>query len=225
MTNSIFFTGTDTEVGKTVVSMIMVHTLVERGYRVAAMKPVASGCTRTIDGLRNDDALKLIASSNIDLAYEQVNPYAFEPAIAPHLAAREVGTEIKLDHIRRSFRALARTADWIVVEGVGGWLVPLGKHFSVADLAAKLGGYVILVVAIRLGCINHALLSIESMQKSGVHLIAWIANMCHAQSDRAEENIATLEDLIPVPRMATVPFLPAPGRANKICFNLDLLNL
>ena len=225
MAKCIFVTGTDTEIGKTVVTVIMIKSLIARGFRVAALKPVASGCVRTKEGLRNDDALKLMAASNVALSYEQVNPYAFEPAIAPHLAAQEVGTEIKLDRIVHSFQQIASDADWVVVEGVGGWRVPLGDHFNVADLASALGGSVVLVVGIRLGCINHALLSAESIQGKGVHLLAWVANILRADSERVGGNIATLDSLITAPRLATVPFLADLSQANKINFNTDLLHL
>lgn len=225
MANSIFITGTDTEIGKTVVTVIIMQNLVARGYRVAGMKPVASGCVWTREGLRSEDAVRLIAAGNVEASYEQVNPYAFEPAIAPHLAAQEAGTEIRLDHIQRPFDALSKKADWVVVEGVGGWRVPLADNFSVADLAGEMGGSVVLVVGIRLGCINHALLSVESIQNQDVHLVAWVANICHADGDRMEDNIATLNELIPVPRLATIPFLHTPSQVNRICLNLDLLLL
>lgn len=203
----------------------MIRNLIALGYKVAAMKPVASGCAVTYEGLRSDDALKLSAASNVDASYEEVNPYAFEPAIAPHLAAQETCTEVSLEKIERRFNTLSDKADWVVVEGVGGWQVPLAKNISVADLALELGGRVILVVGIRLGCINHALLSVESIQNKGALLGAWIANRCYQNTERVEENIATLDTLIDAPRLATVPFLHTDQQINRIHFDLDALNL
>lgn len=222
---TLFVTGTDTEIGKTVVSVILMRNLVAMGYRVAGMKPVASGCTQTPEGLRSDDALELIAARNVEAPYELVNPYAFEPAIAPHLAAQDAGTEILLDKIMHCFQALSQTADYVVVEGVGGWQVPLGNGFMVADLAGELRGGVVLTVGVRLGCINHALLTAESIQNSGAQLSGWIANICHKQTDRIDEIVATLDRLIPAPRLGTIPFLSAPAEINKIFLNLDLLHL
>ena len=225
LADSVFITGTDTEIGKTVVAAAIIRNLAARDYKVVGMKPVASGCERTSKGLRNDDALKLMANSNVEATYDEVNPYAFEPAIAPHLAAREVGIEISPDHIRHGFDTLSRKADWVVVEGVGGWRVPLANDFSVADLAQELAGSVILVVGIRLGCINHALLSVESILNKGAHLCAWVANRCDRDVARAEDNIATLDALLPIPLLATIPFIHDPGDMNRIRLNVDLLHL
>ncbi len=172
----IFVTGTDTGIGKTVVSLGLMQALQDQGLTVAGMKPVSAGCEQTAAGLRNDDAVLLQQQSSITLEYAAVNPYAFEPAIAPHLAARAAGVEIDLDVILTAYRALAARVDCVVVEGVGGWRVPLNERASVADLAAALGLDVCLVVGLRLGCLNHALLSAASIEAAGCHLAGWVAN-------------------------------------------------
>ena len=171
-----FITGTDTGIGKTVVTLGLMRWLQDRGRRVAAMKPVASGCERTPQGLRNEDALQLQQQASMPLDYDVVNPYAFEPPIAPHIAASQAGVQIELDIIRQGVRLLAEHADLVCVEGVGGWLVPLNGEESVADLAVSLGLGVVLVVGMRLGCLNHALLTAQAIQASGASLAGWVAN-------------------------------------------------
>jgi len=196
----LFVTGTDTAVGKTVVSTGIVHVLIARGLRVAAMKPVASGGRRSPHGLRNDDALQLMAAATIRADYAQVNPYCFEPPIAPHLAAAEAGVVIEVEPILRAAAALATQAEVLVVEGVGGWCVPLSKTFDIPALARGLGLPVVLVVDLRLGCLNHARLSAESIMVGGCRLAGWIGNRLTAQPmDRQADNVATLKRLLPVP--------------------------
>ena len=157
------------------------------------MKPVASGCSNTADGLRNDDAERLQASSSVEIDYQDVNPYAFEPAVAPHLAAHAVGVTIDLDKIHTHYQRLCAKADWVVVEGVGGWLVPLNDEATIADLARILGLPIILVVAIRLGCLNHALLTVEAIKQAGLPLAGWIANRLADHGELVKENIAPLD--------------------------------
>lgn len=204
-TPGYFITGTDTGVGKTVVTLGLMQWLQDRGLRVVAMKPVASGCERSADGLRNADALQLQQQASIQLPYEQVNPYAFEPAIAPHLAAAGTGTRIEPATITAGARALLGNADRICVEGVGGWLVPLNERDSVADLAVGLGLEVVLVVAIRLGCLNHALLTARAIESTGLTLAGWVANQLPPSPDFAEQNIAALETRLAAPLLGTVP--------------------
>jgi dethiobiotin synthetase len=203
-----FITGTDTGVGKTVVTLGLMQRLQGQGRRVVAMKPVASGCRRTGQGLRNADALLLQQQGSLPLEYSQVNPYAFEPAIAPHLAAAETGVRIELDAIMRGFERLAAQADLIFVEGIGGWLVPLNEVQTVADLAADLGLGIILVVGIRLGCLNHALLTQAAIAGAGLRLAGWVANHPSPGCERAGENIRALQSRITAPLLGTVPFLP-----------------
>ncbi|MGH8129189.1 MAG: dethiobiotin synthase [Gammaproteobacteria bacterium] len=216
-----FVTGTDTEIGKTVVSAGIVQALVARGRRVAAMKPVASGSASTPDGLRNGDALHLINAANVAADYATVNPYCFEPSIAPHLAAAEAGVEIRLERILESARMLATGADAIVVEGVGGWQVPLGTDFGVPELARGLGLPVVLVVGLRLGGINHARLSAESIRAAGCRLAGWIGNAPAAQPmSREADNIATLKSLLPAPCWGIVPYLD-PASPQAVAAHLD----
>jgi dethiobiotin synthetase len=166
----LFVAGTDTDVGKTRISVALMQLLAASGMRVAAMKPVASGCELTTQGLRNDDALQLIEQATVALPYEVVNPYAFEPAIAPHIAAEQVDTQIEMAVIQQQFDAIKQQADGIIVEGAGGWLVPIGGGQTLADVAVSLDLPVVLVVGIRLGCINHALLTVEAIKRSGLPL-------------------------------------------------------
>ncbi len=204
----LFVTGTDTEVGKTVVSAGIAAALAARGLRVAAMKPVASGSERTPEGLRNGDALHLIAAANVANDYALVNPYCFEPPIAPHLAAAEAGIAIEPAAILRAAEVLAANADALVVEGVGGWQVPLAEGFGVPDLARHLGLPVVLVVGLRLGCINHARLSVASIRAGGHRLVGWVGNDVDGEPMlRRGENTATLHRLLPVPCLGIVPHL------------------
>ena len=203
-----FVTGTDTGVGKTVVTLGLMRRLQDRGRRVVAMKPVASGCRRTAQGLRHDDALRLQQQASLPLEYHEVNPYAFELAIAPHLAAAEAGERIGLAAIRSGFKRLAAQADQVCVEGIGGWLVPLNDTQTVADLAAELELGIILVVGIRLGCLNHALLTQAAIDGAGLELAGWVANQPSPGGERAGENIAALRSRLAAPLLGTVPFLP-----------------
>lgn len=171
-----FVTGTDTGVGKTWVSQALLRSLADAGQRVVGMKPVASGCSVTPAGLRSDDAESLMAAANVAADYADVNPYAFEPPTAPSLAAHAVGMEIRFDVIREHYRRLAARADLVIVEGVGGWLAPLSATATVADLAVFLDLPVILVVGLRLGAVNHALLTEMAIQAHGCRLAGWIAN-------------------------------------------------
>ncbi|MFA7388189.1 MAG: dethiobiotin synthase [Thiohalobacteraceae bacterium] len=203
-----FVTGTDTGVGKTFVSELLIYRLRGTHARVAGFKPVASGCVATPLGPRNADALTLQRASSIELSYAQVNPYAFAAPIAPHLAAAEAGVTIDLDAIERAIVAV--TADRVVVEGVGGWLAPLGTDIAVADLARSLGLPVILVVGMRLGCINHALLSMESIRRYGLPVAGWVANSIDPGMERVDANISALRDRLDAPLLCDLPWCPNP---------------
>ncbi len=217
-----FVTGTDTEIGKTCVSTGLLAGLAQRGLKCVGMKPVASGCAKSVTGLRNDDAERLLASSSVSIDYEDVNPYAFEPAVAPHLAAQALGITIDLNRIQTHFQQLCATADWVVVEGVGGWLVPLNDEATVADLARLLGLPVILVVAIRLGCLNHALLTVESIKRTGLPLAGWVANQLNDEGALVQENIATLKRRIDVPLLGHLPCLSADPAPSQVAMHLQL---
>lgn len=206
----VFVTGTDTGVGKTWVSLGLMAALQAQSFSVVGMKPVSAGCERTPDGLRNDDALLLQRQSSVAHSYEHVNPVAFEPPIAPHIAAAEVGARIDFARIERAFELLAASADACVVEGAGGWLVPLSRRTHIADLAERLKLPVVLVVAIRLGCLNHALLTVESIERRGLPLLGWVANLIDPATARAEENIEALVRRISAPHLATVEYRPEP---------------
>ena len=207
MGTGFFVTGTDTEVGKTVVATALVRGFVAQGLRVAVMKPVASGSQHTAAGLRNEDALALMLASNVAAPYDRVNPYCFEPAISPHIAADEAGVRIELDHIRTNFDALAAFSDLVVVEGAGGWLAPVGPSTSMSDLARALELPAILVVGVRLGCINHALLSKLAIESHGTTFAGWIANTVDAAMPRRKENLETLAHGLGAPALAIVPRL------------------
>lgn len=206
MIKGFFITGTDTDVGKTVVSAGLLNALGQTGRRTAAMKPVASGCDKTADGLRNADAEILRATATLKQPYERVNPYAFLPPIAPHIAARQAGVDIDIPTIVSAYKKLALEADMLVVEGVGGWKVPLNGAETTADLAKALRLPVILVVAIRLGCLSHALLTAESIAAAGLPLRAWVAN-CHATDIAERDIIQTLNGRLGVPLLGTLPRL------------------
>jgi dethiobiotin synthetase len=204
---SFFVTGTDTGVGKTVVSTALTRALVARGLRVAVMKPIASGSDPTPRGLRNSDALTLMAAANVPAPYEVVNPYCFHPPISPHIAAREAGVAIDLTLLRSRFDSLAAASDCVIVEGAGGWLAPISDTAAMADLAAALALPVLLVAGLRLGCLNHALLTRESMSARGVAFTGWVANAIDPHFERPGENLATLTARLGEPPLACVPFL------------------
>lgn len=209
----LFVTGTDTDCGKTEISLGLMAAWQARGDRVLGMKPVASGCLAAADGPRSADALRLQAQGSSDAPYGLVNPYAFVPPIAPHIAAGQAGVEIDLRTIERAYRALAEESDLVVVEGVGGWRVPLGTAHSVSDIPLALGLPVLLVVGFRLGCINHALLTVESIRARGCHLAGWVANGIDPTMQASEENMATLAALIGTACIGVVPWLDPPEPA------------
>jgi dethiobiotin synthetase len=204
MSRTVFVTGTDTGVGKTLVSQALLQRLRAEGYSAAGFKPVASGARRTAAGLRNDDALLLQAASTPGLDYAEVNPCCFEPPIAPHLAARAAGVAIDLPMLDRAHRHLAAGHDWVVAEGAGGWLVPLDQERTFADWVGQHRWPVVLVVGMRLGCLNHALLSAEAI-RSRAPLLGWVANVPPPVPDRLQDNIDTLRQRLPAPLLATVP--------------------
>ncbi len=213
----VFVTGTDTEVGKTRITTGLMAVLQQQGLKAAGMKPVASGCDWVAGQWQNEDALAMIAQSNVSLPYSVVNPYAFEPAIAPHIAASRVNNEVSISEIKQQFEQIKSEADAVVVEGAGGWLVPLNQTETMADLAVALDLPVVLVVVIKLGCINHALLSIESIQQRGLRIAGWVANHLDAQHESAEI-IDTLKQHIAAPCLGVVPkLLDGQSAADFLC--------
>ncbi|HYA38802.1 MAG TPA: dethiobiotin synthase [Candidatus Methylomirabilis sp.] len=217
MSGGWFITGTDTGVGKTRVAERLLRALVRQKLQAVGMKPVASGCRLTAAGRRSEDAERLLAAGNVSAEYAEVNPYAFAPAIAPHLAAHQENLEIGLPRILETFRRLRRRADWIVVEGVGGWKVPLAERLLLTDIVRAMRLPVIVVVGMRLGCLNHALLTAEAIRHDGIPLAGWIANQIDPDMARVEENIAALESRIAAPLLARFPY-ETPGNENASNF-------
>jgi dethiobiotin synthetase len=202
---SYFVTGTDTGVGKTLISCALLHGFAAQGKLVAGMKPVAAGCNTAN---QNEDALQLLAAGNVAVSYGLVNPYCFQPAIAPHIAAQREGIEIRFARITESYKKLAALADAVIVEGAGGLLVPLNAKQDNADLAQELGLSIILVVGVRLGCLNHALLTVEAIAARGLTLSGWVASVIDAGMILAQENVTALQQRIAAPLLGVVPYLP-----------------
>ncbi|QTT86509.1 dethiobiotin synthase [Pseudomonas chlororaphis] len=226
MSQAYFVTGTDTDVGKTTIASGLLHAARLSGLSTAAGKPVASGCELTPKGLRNADALALLAECSLPLTYDEVNPLAFEPAIAPHLAAREAGVALTVQTLLAPMRqVLAKGADFTLIEGAGGWRVPLADQDNLSDLAMALDLPVILVVGVRLGCINHALLTAEAIAQDGLQLAGWVANIIEPKTSRLEENLATLAERLPAPCLGRVPRLKTvSAEAVAEHLQLDLLD-
>jgi len=211
---SCFVTGTDTEIGKTLISAAMLHALVQSGVRACGMKPVAAGATLGADGdWHNDDCDQLSAASNVSMLASLTTPYLFKEPAAPHIAAALEGVSIEVVPILAAYTELAAASDAVVVEGVGGFRVPLSDDFDTADLAQQLGLPVVLVVGLRLGCISHALLTVEAIVARGLVLIGWVANELQDDMPFAAENIAALVQRIPAPLLGHVPRLAEPSAA------------
>jgi len=205
--SGLFITGTDTGVGKSWVAAGMMAALQQQGRQVVGMKPVASGAVMTAAGLRNEDALLLQQQGSLPIDYALINPYTFAAPIAPHLAAAALGEEILLAPILASYQQLAAQAEMVVVEGVGGWRVPLSEAMDVAQLAQALQLPVVLVVGMRLGCINQALLTADAIIASGVAFAGWVATTLEPAMALFEGNVATLQQRLPVPLLGVVPHL------------------
>lgn len=202
---TVFVTGTDTGVGKTHVSAALLRAARASGLRVCGYKPVASGCERDAAGaLRNEDALALLAASGADETYEAVNPYAFEPPLAPHIAASEAGVAIDLRVLDAAADRLVARHDWLLVEGAGGWRVPLNEAADFADWVAARGWPVLLVVGMRLGCVSHALLTAESIRARGLCLAGWVANELPPRQDRLDENVRSIAGRIGAPLLGRI---------------------
>jgi dethiobiotin synthetase len=203
----LFIAGTDTGVGKTLVAVSLVRALAARGLAVAAMKPIAAGATSTPQGPRSEDALALAAAATIAAPYEHINPSCLRAPVSPHIAAAEEGVSIDVAVIVRRFGELAHRADCVIVEGAGGWLAPIGERETLADVARALSLPVVLVVGLKLGCLNHALLSARAIEADGLRLAGWIGNAIDPGFERAAENVATLERRLGCAPLALVPRL------------------
>jgi len=204
MKTGYFITGTDTGVGKTLIASALLYKFAQSGLKSVGMKPVAAGCELVSGQLISEDVTKLIAASNITATLAQVNPYAFAPVIAPHIAAKQAGVEIELTTIQKAYQALAQSADVVIVEGAGGFCVPLSDGLDTADLVRALNLPIILVVGMRLGCLNHALLTVEAIQARSLILAGWIANQIDPQMEAFEENLNALKQRILAPCVAIV---------------------
>ena len=204
MSRGVFVAGTDTGVGKTFVSCALLRALRAQGLRAVGMKPVASGCVLTPAGLRNDDALALIEASEPHPDYATCNPFAFVEAVSPHLAATAERAEVTMAPIKTAFAQLAENADVVLVEGVGGWLAPLSPTLEANALPQALGLPVILVVGLRLGCLNHAQLTARAIMVDGCELLGWIGNAVDPAMERRDDNLATLRRLLPAPCLGVI---------------------
>lgn len=210
MKHGFFVTGTDTGVGKTLISSALIYHFAQRGLRSVGMKPVAAGCEPSSGDMISEDVLQLRMASNVELPLKVVNPYAFEPPLAPHIAAEMAGMRIELDFIQDAFKKAAQAVDILIVEGVGGFRVPLNEAEDTADLARELGLPVMLVVGMRLGCLNHALLTVESIAARGLKLVGWVANDIDSGMIAKKENLESLQKLITAPCLGVVSFQQYP---------------
>lgn len=218
--SAFYVTGTDTGIGKTIASTALLHALRARGQRAVGMKPVASGCAREADGWRNEDALALQDASAPRPAYDDLNPYALPLPLAPELAAADAGVQLELAPIAAAFDRLRAQADVVVVEGVGGWAAPLSATLDQADLARALRLPVVLVVGLRLGCLNHARLSAAAIAADGLQCIGWIGNEIDPAMERIDDNMAMLRARLPMPCWGRLPYRPQP-RAEQLAAELQ----
>ena len=211
---SCFVTGTDTEIGKTLIASALTYALAQTGAKVAAMKPVAAGATAVMSSSgevwHNDDADQLAQAANVVLPMELAVPYLLREPAAPHIVAKQENVQIDLAHIRACYDKVAAQADAVVVEGVGGFCVPLNDAFDTADLARQLALPVIMTVGLRLGCISHALLTAEAIAARGLNLVGWVANTVDEHMRYAEDNVEALVQRLPAPLLGCVPRLAAP---------------
>ena len=214
MTKAYFIIGTDTNVGKTYVASALVRHFVQLDFQTVGMKPIASGCEINKNGeLINEDVLALNQVSNVKAPLDLINPYRYAPAIAPHIAAHQVGSAISLDVISMAYKRLTALAEVVIVEGAGGFLVPLNETETLADLALLLNIPIILVVGIRLGSINHALLTVDAIKARGLKLAGWVANQIDPQLAVFEENLASLQQRITAPCLSVVAW------QSDVCFD------
>lgn len=217
----VFIAGTDTGIGKTLIACALLRGLAGAGLRVVGMKPIAAGATRRKGVWINEDVEQLRAASNVEAPLGTMNPYCFVPPVAPHLAALEAGTLIRMSVLSRHYALLAARADVVVVEGVGGLLVPLGPRLSAAVIPERLNLPVVLVVGMRLGCLNHALLTLEAVRMRGLRLAGWVANAIDPSMARRKENLETLLQRIDAPLLGVVKHAAKPDAA-RVARSLDI---
>lgn len=211
MVKSFFITGTDTDVGKTVVARTLLLEFAAHGIQCAGYKPVSAGCARTPDGLRNLDAVLLQEAASLPLPYDLVNPFAFEPPIAPHIAASEACEAITLKGLSDGLRQIEQAgAELIVVEGAGGWFLPLDRRYLLSDWVKQENMPVIMVVGAKLGCLNHALLTFAAIRNDHLPVAGWVINRLHGSMSHYQENLDTLRGLLPAPFLGEIPFVNNP---------------
>lgn len=205
----LFITGTDTDIGKTLIATGLLEAANKQGKRTAAIKPVAAGCSDTGEGPQNEDALMLQAAASTELSYQQVNPVALDEPMAPHIAAKEQGKQLSANRLTGFCRGITLLpVDLVVIEGAGGWRVPLNNRESMAEIPKQLNAEVVLVVGLKLGCINHALLTAQAIRSDGLKIAGWVANTIDEDMLRLDENIDTLKQLIDEPCLGVIPRLP-----------------
>ncbi|VFP88543.1 dethiobiotin synthase [Candidatus Erwinia haradaeae] len=207
MTQYFFITGTDTNIGKTIATCALLQAAIHSGYLAVGYKPVASGCTFTSDGFRHRDGLALMDNSNVCINYNQVNPYPLRSPTAPHLAIHDEGKLIDFSILSAGLLSLGSIANWVVVEGAGGWLTPLGEKYSYSDWVIMENLPVILVVGLKLGCINHALLTANAIRQTGLNFLGWIANHPIKNNYRAQDYLIALEKRLNLPLLGVIPWI------------------
>lgn len=222
MIKRFFVTGTDTEVGKTVTSCALLQAANRAGFNSAGYKPVASGSENTAQGLRNDDALALQRNSQVALRYEQVNPFTFAEPTSPHIVSADEGRPIDAAALSAGLRELEGLANWVLVEGAGGWFTPLSETLTFADWVEQEQLPVILVVGVKLGCINHAMLTAQAVIQAGLPLAGWIANDIQPPGKRHLEYLATLKRVLPAPFLGEIPWLADVAQREDLGHYLDL---
>ncbi|QKJ86454.1 ATP-dependent dethiobiotin synthetase BioD [Paramixta manurensis] len=222
MSKRWFVTGTDTEVGKTVASSALLQAAVKAGHRAVGYKPVASGCEMTSEGLRNSDALTLQKYSGLPLSYAQVNPLAFAEPTSPHIVSAQEGRPITFERLSAGLAALSAQADWVLTEGAGGWYTPLSYTTTFADWVQLEQLPVILVVGVKLGCINHAHLTVEAIERAGLPLAGWIANTVQPPGRRHQDYLVTLKNVINAPLLGEIPFLRQPAAFEQLADYVQL---
>ena len=221
--HSFFITGTDTNIGKTAITCSLIAKCIEEGFRAGGMKPVAAGCHIENGYMISDDVKKIIEVSNVDLNIKEINPYSFEPSIAPHISFKS--NEIDIHLIKKYLQSFENKMDYLFIEGVGGYAVPLTETFTTADLVGNLDIPVILVVGMKLGCINHTLLTVESILNKKQKLCGWVANRIDGDMQAYEENFSFLKEKIKAPCLGEVPYFKDfdPYKASKF-FDINKLN-
>ncbi|WP_070963025.1 dethiobiotin synthase [Vibrio sonorensis] len=212
MINAFFIAGTDTDVGKTVASKAILHALAKKDLKTVGYKPVAAGCEKTEQGWRNSDALHLIKAATVERAYEQVNPYALELPASPHIAAEYQNQTIDYGVLSKELESHKSACDMVLVEGAGGWRVPVSHEDCLSTWVKQEKLPVVLVVGIKLGCLSHAMLTMETILADGIEIVGWIANRINPGTEHYAEIIEMLENKIPAPKLGEIPYVPSVKR-------------